>query len=70
MPEPLPDNALCAQGLTILEDHLGPVDTLRFLALVSREPCDYQQWREQHFAGMSLAEILTRVSHEPRTSSG
>lgn len=30
MPEPLPDEALCAKGCTVLEDHLGPVDALRF----------------------------------------
>jgi len=35
-----------------LSDSVGPVDALRFLALVSREPFDYQQWRkEQDFAG-------------------
>ncbi len=35
MPEQLTDDALCAKGLTVLEDQRGPVHTLRFLALMS-----------------------------------
>ena len=61
MTESLADDALCAKGLTLLEEQLGAVETLRFLALLSRQPFDYQRWRQQHFAGMSLAEVLTRV---------
>ena len=58
MPEPLADEALCVKGLAVLEDHLGPVDALRFFALISRQPFDYQRWRQQHFGAMSLAEIF------------
>ncbi len=36
MTESLADDALCAKGLALLEDQLGPVQTLRFLALLSR----------------------------------
>jgi len=61
MTESLADEALCAKGLALLEDQLGLVQTLRFLALLSRQPFDYQPWRQQHFAGMSLAEVLTRA---------
>ena len=45
MPEPLADDALCAKGLAVLETHLGPVQALRFLALIGRQPFDYQRWR-------------------------
>lgn len=61
MTEPLADDVLCAKGLALLEDQLGPVETLRFLALLSRQPFDYQRWRQQHFAGMSLAEVFTQA---------
>ncbi len=61
MTEPLADDALCTKGLALLEDQLGPVQTLRFLSLLSRQPFAYQHWRQQHFAGMSLAEVLTRA---------
>jgi hypothetical protein len=47
--------------LALLEDQLGPVQTLRFLALLSRQPFDYQRWRQQYFAGMSLTEVLTQA---------
>ena len=63
MTDSLADDALCAKGLALLEDQLGLVQTLRFLALLSRQPFDYQHWRQQHFAGMSLSEVLTRA-HE------
>jgi hypothetical protein len=49
------DDALRATGMAILKASLGPVQALRFLALLSRDPFDYQSWRDQHFAGMSLA---------------
>ena len=37
MPEPLAGEALCAKGLAMLTDHLGPVDALRFSALLQKE---------------------------------
>jgi hypothetical protein len=61
MPDSLPDDALCAKAVAVLEDHLGPVEALRFLALISRQPFDYQRWRQDHFGGMSLAEIFARI---------
>ena len=61
MRDPQTDEALCARGLALLEDQLGPVQALRFLALISRQPFDYQRWRREQFEGMSLAEILTRA---------
>ena len=61
MPDPFTDDILYTKGLAVLEDKLGPVQTLRFLALLSHQPFDYQQWRQQHFAGMSLSEIVERA---------
>jgi hypothetical protein len=61
MSDPKADEALCARGLALLEDQLGPMQALRFLALISRQPFDYQRWRREHFGGMGLAEILTRA---------
>ena len=61
MAEALEDDTLRARGLTVLEERLGPVQTLRFLALISREPFDYQAWRERHLAGMSLDQILAEA---------
>ncbi len=52
------DEALRAKGLAALKESLGPIETLKFLALISREPFDYQQWRDEHFRDMSLDDIL------------
>lgn len=61
MPERQGDETLYAQGLAVLEDHLGPVQALRFLALISRQPFDYQRWRQQRFGTMSLADLLAQA---------
>lgn len=61
MPDTLADDALCKEGVVVLEKGLGPVQALRFLAMISRQPFDYQSWREQHFAGLNLSDILSRA---------
>jgi predicted nucleotide-binding protein len=61
MPEREGDETLYAQGLAVLEDHLGPVQALRFLALISRQPFDYQRWRQHQLGTMSLADILAQA---------
>ena len=61
MAEPPEDDTLRSTGVTALEERLGPVQAFRFLALISREPFDYQAWRERHFAGMSLDQILAEA---------
>ena len=58
----LPDEALREKGFTALERELGMGQALRFLAMLSREPFDYQAWRQQEFDQMSLDEILSHVN--------
>ena len=54
MPEPVMDEGLWEKGLSLLESQLGPVQTLQFMAMISRQPFDYQQWREEHFGKLSV----------------
>jgi hypothetical protein len=70
MSEQLTDEALRAKGLAVLEDHLGPVHTLRFLALMSRESFDYQHWRQQHFRVMDLEDILAQAQSASANQAG
>ena len=42
MAKQLSEKELRQQAVRALTDSLGPVEALRFLALVSREPFDYQ----------------------------
>jgi hypothetical protein len=40
---------------------LGPVDALRFLVLVSREPFEYQEWRRSYFSQFDVDELLEEI---------
>lgn len=61
MTETLTDEALTEKGVTLLEENLGPVQALRFLALLSRESFDYQAWRDQHFAESDLDTLFQQA---------
>ncbi len=63
----LPEQELREQAVRALEEHLGPVEALRFLALVSREPFDYQEWRKRYFANSSVEELF-RQMHDSDSS--
>jgi hypothetical protein len=65
MPESLANEGLWERGLSLLESQLGPVQTLEFMAMVSRQPFDYRQWRKEQFRGLSVDDILAQAkSHE------
>jgi hypothetical protein len=49
MARQLTEQELRRQAVQALSDRLGPVDALRFLALISREPFNYQEWRQEYF---------------------
>jgi hypothetical protein len=61
MAKQLTEQELRQQAVRALSDSLGPVDALRFLALVSREPFDDQQWRKEYFSHYSVDELLEKV---------
>jgi hypothetical protein len=61
MAKQLSEKDLRDQAVRALTDSLGPVEALRFLALVSREPFDYQDWRREYFSQYNLDELLTEI---------
>ena len=62
MAKQLSEKELRRQAVQALSDSLGPVDALRFLALVSREPFDYQEWRREYFSRLDdVDELLQEV---------
>ena len=61
MAKQLTEEELRQLAVEALSDRLGPVDALRFLALMSREPFDYQQWRKQYFSHYNVDELLEEV---------
>jgi hypothetical protein len=58
------DEQLRQAGLEALEGKLGPVEALRFLALVRRGPFNYQVWREKTLAGLTVEELFQRMERQ------
>jgi hypothetical protein len=70
MAKQLSETELRRQAVQALSDSLGPVDALRFLALVSREAFDYQEWRREYFSQYDLDELLREIrKHHSEKSS-
>ena len=63
MAKQLTEEELRRQAVQALSERLGPVEALRFLSLVSREPFDYQQWRREYFSHYSVDRLLEEVRH-------
>ena len=61
MAKELNEQELRQQAIQVLADKLGPVEALRFLALVSRDPFDYQKWRKEYFSHYNLDDLLGEV---------
>jgi hypothetical protein len=57
----LTEQELRRQAVQALSDRLGPVDALRFLALISREPFDYQEWRREYFSRYAIDDLLEEI---------
>lgn len=55
------DEALGAKCLGILAREVGPVDTERFVAYMSRERFDYTEWQKDLFAGQTIEEIAEQA---------
>ena len=70
MAKQLFETELRRQAVQALSDSLGPVDALRFLALVSREPFDYQEWRREYFSQFNVDELVEEVrkDHDSKVS--
>ena len=64
MAKQLTEDELREQAVKVLTEKLGPVDSFRFLASVSREPFDYQQWRKQYFSHYDIDELLEEIGKQ------
>lgn len=64
MAKQLTEQELRQQAVRALSDRLGPVDALRFLASVSREPFDYKQWRNEYFSHYGVDDLLEEVKNQ------
>ena len=55
------DSIICSEGLSILNEKLGLVDTERFFALLSRESFDYTNWRKELFAHEMVGSLFEKA---------
>lgn len=51
------DVALSARCMDVLVQHVGLLETERFIAYLSRERADYTKWRQDQFEDLSLEEL-------------
>lgn len=64
------DDELRQAALAVLEQGLGRIETLRFLALVRREPFDYQSWRDEAFGSLNADELFQRMAEREERPAG
>ena len=57
----LTDDQLRDKALDVLTKHLGPTQTFRFLSWLRSKPRDYQAWRDAHFQGASLDDLMAQM---------
>jgi hypothetical protein len=66
----LTEKELRQQAVRAITESLGPVEALRFLALISREPFDYQEWRREYFSQYDVDKLLSEFrKHRNRNAS-
>jgi hypothetical protein len=64
------ERELRQQAVRASTDSLGPVEALRFLALISREPFDYQESRREYFLKYDADQLLRQLrKHRNRNAS-
>jgi hypothetical protein len=53
----LAETVLKSEGIKVLVERFGLVETERFIALMNRERFDYTEWQRNLWEGMSVREI-------------
>jgi hypothetical protein len=61
MLDELTDDQLRDKALEVLTERLGPTQTFRFLSWLRSKPRDYQTWREAHFRGASVDDLIAQM---------
>ena len=56
------DSEIRDEGMAALVAALGAVEAERFIASLSRERFDYNEWRRRHLPQMSVMELSERAS--------
>ena len=55
------DSVVISDGIKILLERLGQIDTERFITLIRQEPFDYTKWQETLLEEFSVGELCDRA---------
>ncbi|MDR3076692.1 MAG: hypothetical protein LBU26_05275 [Synergistaceae bacterium] len=61
------DTVVKVEGMKILSEHLGLVDAERFVALMSREPFDYTEWRQNLVETANVRDLSKKAMEYQKT---
>ncbi|MDR0391036.1 MAG: hypothetical protein LBH59_03945 [Planctomycetaceae bacterium] len=56
------DSLIRNEGMNVLIENLGLIDTERFIMLIQNDTFDYTQWQEDLFEDMSIEEIYNNAA--------
>lgn len=64
------DTLIRNEGMAALIAKLGYVDAERFIMLVSREPFDYTEWRQEHLEdNVTIRELSNKAMNATRQTN-
>jgi len=55
--------ALRQEGMRILSDKLGLVETERFISLIIRESFDYTKWQQTLYDDMTIEQLCEKANN-------
>jgi hypothetical protein len=50
------------EGINILLENLGVIETELFISTIIKEPFDYTEWQRKHYANIDLHEFNMRAA--------
>jgi len=52
------------EGMRALREHLGPVESEKFIVLIRREPFDYTEWQQTLWQNKSVDELFEAAKQQ------
>jgi hypothetical protein len=56
------DSVIRTEGINVLIQKLGEVDTERFISLLMKEPFDYTKWQAELFNDINVRELSKKAA--------
>ncbi|MDR3111203.1 MAG: hypothetical protein LBU65_16165 [Planctomycetaceae bacterium] len=55
------DTAIKCEGMKLLRDHLGIVESERFVTLMLRDSFDYTEWQRDLYKDVSVVDLYNKI---------